>query len=390
MIRNRLSLGALVGGLLVLLVDSCAPVDMPVPDGRGPATPGPAAVSQPTPQVPDQLQARILLAIDNVRKRDLRTDNGFWTVFHGILGLGPSLTLVKADSPSKERVNALDYICSGGKVRGMNFEPKIDEKGFKGIDVLGGQMFVAQGHQDQFVAEMVEWNLPPERTFHIGGRDYKFQDFIDWSTLRASTKAEPKQELSWAIIIIAQHKGTDYRWTNERGEELTFEDVLRYELNEDIEHAACGGTHRLYGLTWAYHLHLQRGGKTEGVWADVEAKLAKYKKKAFELKNSDGSFSTEFFRGRAHANDMQRRINTTGHIFEWLALAMSDAELKQGWMQEAANRLALMIIEIQNREMEGGTLYHAVHGLLEYYARVYNTRDLGPNAPHLVLRPAGK
>ena len=33
------------------------------------------------------------LAIGQVRSRQLRTDNGFWTVFHDILGLGPSVTL---------------------------------------------------------------------------------------------------------------------------------------------------------------------------------------------------------------------------------------------------------------------------------------------------------
>jgi hypothetical protein len=35
--------------------------------------------------------------------------------------------------------------------------------------------------------------------------------------------------------------------------------------------------------------------------------------------------------------------------------------------------------------MEGGGLYHAVHGLLIYYARVFGDKDLGPNAPHVPL-----
>ena len=32
-------------------------------------------------------------------------------------------------------------------------------------------------------------------------------------------------------------------------------------------------------------------------------------------------------------------MNTTGHIFEWLALALSDEEIKKPWMQDAAKPL---------------------------------------------------
>jgi len=40
--------------------------------------------------------------------------------------------------------------------------------------------------------------------------------------------------------------------------------------------AACGGTHRLFGLSWVYHLHLQKGGKTEGVWRAIADKVVTY------------------------------------------------------------------------------------------------------------------
>ena len=48
---------------------------------------------------------------------------------------------------------------------------------------------------------------------------------------------------------------------------------------------------------------------------------------------------------------------------------MTDAQLLESWVQHAANALALMILEIQDSPMEGGTLYHAVHALRLYAAR---------------------
>jgi hypothetical protein len=57
-------------------------------------------------------------------------------------------------------------------------------------------------------------------------------------------------------------------------------------------------------------------------------------------------------------------------------------------MQRAASALSLQILELQDSSIEGGTLYHAVHGLLIYYARLYDRSWLGANEPHVPLPPA--
>jgi hypothetical protein len=387
---------ALLTGTVAAAV-SCAPVDpMSSTEPRGPQetrrAPEPFPVGPPPqldphkpptslPAPSDALRQRIDAAIAQIRGRQLRTDNGFWTVFHGILGLGPSVKLVDPDT-GKE-VNALDYIAGGGKLPGLRFLPTAD-----GLDVeTGPGTFVAQGHQDQFVAEMVEWNVAPDRRFVVDGQTHTFQDFLRHSKARASVKAP--QELEWALVIIGTHYGTDISWTNAAGEKLTFEDLVRAELDKDVDKAACGGTHLLFGLTWVYHLHLKHGGQTTGVWKEIADRTAAYKKKARELQNGDGSFSTEFFRGRAGTGDLNLRINTTGHVLEWLSLALSDDELKEPWVQEAASALAMMFLDNERTGIEGGSMYHAVHGLLIYRSRVYGADKLGDLAPH-VPPPPGK
>src|SRR5437868_3351509 len=97
---NRLKkLCILLPGLAVAFVGiTCAPVDPPGAEEATVSTPAVAPTSAkealPPPMVPQSgLRDRVRLAIDQVRKRDLLTTNGFWTVFHGILGLGPSVTL---------------------------------------------------------------------------------------------------------------------------------------------------------------------------------------------------------------------------------------------------------------------------------------------------------
>ena len=45
--------------------------------------------------------------------------------------------------------------------------------------------------------------------------------------------------------------------------------------------------------------------------------------------------------------------------------------------------LALLILEEQGSPIEGGSLYHAAHGLLLYYARIYGRTELVP--PELLI-----
>jgi hypothetical protein len=321
---------------------------------------------------------RVEAAIRHVRDRQMLTTNSFWTVFHGILGLGFDVTL--QDPESGQKVNAVDYICAGGEIRGLQFLPTK-----WGLDVRTGPVMVGQGHQDQFVAEMGQWGMPADRRFVVLGKDYTFMDFVRHSQVRARINAN--QELSWALVVVGQYLGTDVSWTNAFGDKLRFQDLLRYELDASVEEAPCGGTHRLFGLTWSYHLHLRKGGQTTGIWKEIADKTVKYRDLAKKYQNPDGCFSTSFFRGPGNSPDKQLRINTTGHTLEWLALALPDAELKEQWVQDAANALSLTILDLQDQPIEGGSLYHAVHGLLIYEARVKGGETSGFRKPLVPLPP---
>lgn len=351
--------------ILAVLGLRCAPTAMPPPKGNGAVK-----VETEESKVPTILKDRIDYALKHVADRELETTFGFWTIFHAILGLGPDKMML-VDPKTKERFKAIDYICEGKHVNGLRFFVTPH-----GLDVETATrpdgkiaIFVGQGHQDQFIAEMVQWGLSPDCKFVVEGKNYRFQDFLNHTKMRASVTQN--QELSWAILVIGEHFGTDHAWTNERGEKLCFEDIVRYEVNQPINEAACGGTHRLFGLTWVLHRHREKGGKLDGVWKDVAAKLEEHKQNAKKNRNGDGCFSTDYFKGPGDIKDNPLRIGTTGHILEWLSLALTDAELKQGWVEDAVNALAKTIWESQSSGIEGGALYHAAHGLNMYRDRVF-------------------
>lgn len=356
-------------GLVALVASGCAPhEDPPRPE---PSTQERITVPSPAAVTPAALKSRIDAALEHVHQRDLLMTHGFWTVLHGVLGMGPKETTL-LDPHTRQKRNAMECICEGAPIRGMVFLPM----GEAGCDVqtMPGTG-VGQGHQDQFIAEMCQWGLPLDKKFMVAGKAHTFGDFVRYTKARASVTGNP--ELSWAIIIIGQHYGTDLAWTNLAGEKVTFEDLVRYEVNQPIDTAACGGTHRLFGLTWVYHLHLQKGGKTVGVWKDVADKIDHYKKLARQYQNPDGAFSTAYVSEAGNDPTVGLRIATTGHVLEWLSLALSDQEIREPWMEEAVYALVRMILESRSDPIEGGALYHAVHGLHIYRARVFGTPTPG-------------
>lgn len=372
---NRRLRTVLLAGALALTGLTCAPQDdQSVKKGNGPDAGGGTLSKGPVVVPPTSVAKRIDAALDNVARRDLLTTHAFWTIFHGILGMGPDITLL--DPKTEKRAKALDLICEGAEIRGLEFIPTPD-----GVDVrtLVGSG-VGQGHQDQFIAEMAQWGMPLEREFKVGGKRYTFADFVRHSKMRASTTKN--QELSWAVLIVAEYFGPDHKWTNTFGETLTVEDMVRYETHQPIDSAACGGTHRLFGITWALHRHLEKGGKLEGGWKEAADKIAEYKERARKFRNGDGSFASTYLAGPGHSRDLQTRIGTTGHVLEWLALAMTKEELTRPWMEEAASALSTMVLENQNNPIDGGALYHACHGL-----HIYRTRVYGATPPRGLLVP---
>ena len=107
------------------------------------------------------------------------------------------------------------------------------------------------------------------------------------------------------------------------------------------------------------------------------------------MQKADGTFSMNYFEtekpppeGAPPIDTTETQISTTGHIVEWLALAMTDEELRAPWMQNAVNGLVMQILDMGHKSIDGGALYHAAHGLYLYHERVFGTP-----AEYLALPP---
>jgi len=72
--------------------------------------------------------------------------------------------------------------------------------------------------------------------------------------------------------------------------------------------------------------------------------------------------------------DDARRLETTGHILEWLVFSLPDDELTSPRTVKSVEFLANLLWEKRDREWEVGPKGHALHALALYDERVFGGR----------------
>ena len=95
-----------------------------------------------------------------------------------------------------------------------------------------------------------------------------------------------------------------------------------------------------------------KGGKPlDGEWLRAHKFITAYQKYAFKLQNADGSFSTQWLERRDASNDIQRRVQTTGHILEWLIFSLPEKELTDPRVVKSVNYLATLLSNNRSRRL---------------------------------------
>lgn len=313
----------------------------------------------------------VLAAARDSRRLDAEV-HGAWQAVHGILAFGAELPIAHDGQVSP----ALDYLLGGGRMTGWILRP--GSPGLVAVVEEGSTM--GQGHPDQWLGYLSQCGvategdrlvggLPLTTRLVVGGRDHTLADLF----AQARHDIRPGQECSWTLMALAAYLPPDASWEAGDGRRWTTEDVVRMEAESDIFGAACGGSHRLYGLAAAVSAHRRahpEGPPPGSGWAAAEDVLADCIDRARLFQQPDGSFSVHFFERPAASPDVFATLGATGHVFEVLALVLDDESLAEPWVTRAAERLVTLLERTADLDVECGALYHAAHGLAIYRRRI--------------------
>lgn len=285
-----------------------------------------------------------------------------WSIMHGALAFGQNATVVT----NGHYVNSIDYLCANG--RG-------DDRRILAIE---NDRLVAhtgpglQGHEAQLLAVLAQTDVSPDTRLFVDDREFSLQDLIQYeqSTCRA------RSELTFKLMGLAHYVPSDKVWRDDLGQAWDISRLINEEISQPINGSACGGLHRLMGLSFALETRRRRGEPINGQWQRIAHFTQRFQQRAFDYQNPDGSFSTEWFDGPGYRSDLTRRIYTTGHTLEWLVFSLPDDQLQSPGMLKAVDAMIDMLTlhPSSPRQLHGldvGPKGHALRALRLFEQRVY-------------------
>lgn len=354
----------------------------------------PAAVVNSSPhedELDDEaLRERIDRVLDyTLAHRRLNTkDHAAWQILHGCLAYGGNFPV----EHEGKLVPVVGYLRQGGSMNGWTIQrgnrlqssdPQMPEQfGMRAVVEPGTR--AGQGHYDQWLAILSQCDVKPSDTFIVGPDTFTMTNLLQ--QVQLDTSRNVHNEFSWTLIGLTAYFPTDHSWTDSSGKTWTIADLVQIEVDQGLATGACGGTHRLIGLSMALNRHQRQGRNVEGAWAAAEQLIQQEGiDKARRYQNPSGAFSANYFMRPGSSPDLAENLGTTGHTLEFLSIALKDDQLREPWVKKAANYLCDVFEKTEELSLECGALYHAAHGLVLYRERVYGPRtyavEFSPEEP---------
>ena len=315
-----------------------------------------------TPEM-ELLRDRIRETLKFYYKQHLNTkDHSPWAIMHSFITYGVD-TQLYIDRPNGKRVSAIGWLCYNGRSGGMRL-----------FQLKNGQIYARQGpgyqgHGGQFLAMLAQSRVKMDYPLKIMSKDFTVSDLIKYE----QDTCRSKTELTFKLIGLSHYLPSDAKWENRHGYQWDIPRLIREEMAQPVNGAACGGTHRLMGLSYAFTKREKRNEPIDGDWLRARKFVEKYQQHAFQNQNRDGSFSTNWFRGAGNRTDVNRKLETTGHILEWMVYSLPQDQLDQPRVVKAVDFLTQMMVDNRYRHWKVGPKGHALHALLLYDQRVFGT-----------------
>jgi hypothetical protein len=234
-------------------------------------------------------------------------------------------------------------------------------KGF--VPNVGGGV---QGHEGQFLAILAQSNVPLDYPIQIGSAMYKVEDLVRYEM----ATCKEKSELTFKLIGLSYYLDSDKQWKANDGRIWSIPKLIQEELAQPIVGSACGGTHRLMGFSFSVRQRQLQGQPINGQYARAAKFVRDYVAYTWQLQNPDGSFSTNWYEGRGNEPNDERKVQTSGHMLEWLMFTLSDDELKSPKVAKGIDFLLSKIYDQRDNKWPIGPRGHATRAVGLYNARI--------------------
>ncbi|MEM9367712.1 MAG: hypothetical protein AAGD07_17105 [Planctomycetota bacterium] len=358
-------------------IDNAAPKVDPAPHGRdwtGRAKlhAGPGALRS-VPSYVARLRTPISQTLryyhQNAERADSRSN---WGMMHAIMVYRGDTRLIARG----RQYNAVAWLAGNNVCRGKRL--MTSNKGQ--LEVREGVGL--QGHQAQFLAVMAMAGVPSNYPLYVGRQRFSIQDLVK----NEASACRDDAELTFTLIGLSYYLDTDTTWVGADKEAWDFQRLIASELDQPVVGAACGGTHRLMSFAHALRKRRLEGNAVDGQWLRAERYLDDFVDYTYRLQNRDGSMSTKWFEGPEDNGDLDRKVQTTGHMVEFLLTHLPDEKLNDPRLLRSITFLLNSMSQNTDREWSIGPKGHALRSLALYQKRIFNVDPVTNTRPSTAKR----
>jgi len=244
-----------------------------------------------------------------------------------------------------------------------------------------------QTHRGQFLALLAWARVPKDYPLQVGQEKRTVADLVEYEKLhcRSLVDRTSPNPPSAAITNDQSHvllglsfyleKPEETSWQNNLGEPWSLERLISEVLAAPTDAAPDGGLHRLMALSYALYARRKYNLPWTPLFDQVQQYLQQYQKHAFRCQNEDGTWNSAFLEAIGPSQDRLGVLQSTGHIFRWLAFVSMEEELYDSRMFKSAQALLSLIHTgryLQARRwslQEFFALMYALDGLSLYQQR---------------------
>ena len=321
---------------------------------------------------------RIDQVLNHYYKRPLNSkDHSPWSLMHTMVAWG-SDSYIRAGGPTGRTVGTVHWLANNGISDGIRLM-------FVKDGILQARTGPGvQGHDGQFLAMLAQTRVRASYPLTVDGYDFTVSDLVELEkkTVRSD------MELTFKLIALAHYLAPDDVWRSSTGTRWSIPKLINAEIAAPINGVTCGGTHRLMGLKYAVRMRRRAGMPVDGEFARAEKYTSDYVTLALNYQNDDGSFSSNFWRGRGNWGDNDRKLKTSGHILEYVVFSLPHEKLFSQQVTDGVDYLTSLLIENRMVDWPKGPIGHAIRALSLYNERVYNTPPGGRRAALMAQKRA--
>jgi len=307
------------------------------------------------------------LAIRVAKSCILTTRNTPWQMMHGVLAFGKDFSIV--DAETGRRAPALQYVFDQASYRNLTVPgPFVVELSGR-PHILRGNIRETEDHDGQFLYICSQAGVPLE--FPIvcsNGRRYALKDLLE----NGMDEVHALSKCVWLAPAFAYYLEPGQTWNNKFGQEMSVERLIENILSHGPGYEACFGTYAAYALAFALTEHHRKGGRSAPVWGECAGRVDELLGFARRNQNADGSFTYRWYERGGPLFDEEDVIHVTGHMLEWIVVAVAKEEIQADWISDAADVTARTILRRVHEDTSYGVISHAARALQLYCGRKYS------------------